>query len=87
VPRIGGEPQLLHARYDRAALPVIERCLARGDRSLRALVQALGNVCYLDDATFAVSEPTLTGFTNVNTVEELERARAIARRSLAFGDR
>jgi molybdopterin-guanine dinucleotide biosynthesis protein A len=57
-----GRPEPLCAVYHRRSLPVLERALRRGVRSVRAALEDLR-------ATF-VSVPELTPFQNVNTPED-----------------
>jgi molybdopterin-guanine dinucleotide biosynthesis protein A len=68
VPRVDGNPQALHARYSRSALPAIEARLARDELRLLALLEEL-EVAYLD-------LPMSDSFTNVNTPAQLAAIRA-----------
>jgi molybdopterin-guanine dinucleotide biosynthesis protein A len=75
VPRVGGRPQPLHARYARTVAPVVAVRLARGARRLVELLDDL-DVAYLDEARLRALDPTLRGLTNINTPEALAAARA-----------
>ena len=59
---LSGRPEPLCAAYRRRALPVLERALGRGVRSVRAALEDL--------RLTLVSVPELTYFQNVNTPEE-----------------
>lgn len=74
----GIEP--LCAWYPAGALPAVERALASDDRSLRALLAAIGCVRLPLDEVRRFGDPEILFF-NVNTREELERAQQLARRS------
>jgi molybdopterin-guanine dinucleotide biosynthesis protein A len=75
VPRVGGRPQPLHARYRCGILTQVEARLARGALRLVELLDEL-EVAWLDEATLRAVDPTLRGLTNVNTPEDLAAARA-----------
>jgi molybdopterin-guanine dinucleotide biosynthesis protein A len=81
VPRVGGRPQALHARYSRDILPAVEARLTRGELKLLALVDALDAV-FLDEPALRVAadDPSLAGLTNVNTPDDLRAAEERARR-------
>lgn len=68
VPRAGGRPQPLCARYARRVQPLVEARLAAGHRRLLDLVAAL-DVAWLD-------LPPGGALTNVNTPEDLLAARS-----------
>lgn len=76
VPVAAGRPQPLVARYDRAQLPALEAALA-GDASITATVRAL-DVLELAGSRLAALDPAGRAFFNVNTQDDLRRARAIA---------
>lgn len=63
--------------YRTTCLPVVERMLARGDRDLRALLASIR----LHEVPLDILrrwDPELLSYTNVNTPEELAKARALA---------
>jgi molybdopterin-guanine dinucleotide biosynthesis protein A len=74
VPRVGGNAEPLLARYGRACLPEIEARLHAGQRALHSLVETV-ETAWLDEAALRAVDPTLRSFTNVNTPEDLARAR------------
>jgi FdhD protein len=61
----------LHAVYDKGCLPVMERHLRDGKRSLYELVRSL-NVRYLSVREMAHLDPDLKSFRNINTPEEYQ---------------
>jgi molybdopterin-guanine dinucleotide biosynthesis protein A len=70
--------------YRKTCLPVVERMLSHGDRDLKAL---LGSVRLREVPIELLREwdPRLHSYMNVNTLEELTRARALA--AAAGGER
>ena len=75
VPVVDGHPQPLAAFYSTAALPALERVLAGdGKHSLRAALERL-NVCYVDQSRLQESDPALRSFVDLDTPQELDRAR------------
>jgi len=75
VPVVDGHPQPLAAFYSTAALPTLERVLAGdGKHSLRAAFERL-NVCYVDQSRLQESDPGLRSFIDLDTPQELDRAR------------
>jgi molybdopterin-guanine dinucleotide biosynthesis protein A len=77
VPRAGGRREPLCAYYAPACGAVAERGLDAGDRRLNALLDAL-RVRYVDDAELAAFGDATLLFANVNTPDDLGRARARA---------
>lgn len=77
VPVAAGRPQPLVARYDREQLPALHAALAE-DASITATVRGVPT---LDGVRLAALDPTGHAFLNVNTPEDLRRARAIAHAS------
>ncbi len=75
VPRVAGRPQPLHARFARAALPFARARLARNSLRLIELLDDL-RTHFLDEAELRAIDAELASFTNVNTPEDLARARA-----------
>ncbi|MBJ7329808.1 MAG: molybdenum cofactor guanylyltransferase [Solirubrobacteraceae bacterium] len=76
VPVAAGRHQPLVARYERALLPSLEAALA-DDASITATVRSLG-FAPLQGARLALLDPTGHAFMNVNTPDDLTRARVIA---------
>jgi molybdopterin-guanine dinucleotide biosynthesis protein A len=61
----------LHGIYDKTSLPIMERNLRGGRRSLHAMVRYL-NVRYLPAEEVARFDPDLSSFRNINTREEYQ---------------
>ena len=68
-------PEPLPALYRRTCLPAVETALARGERSLRELVARLRSR-RVPQEQVRRWDPDLVSFVNVNTPDDLERARA-----------
>jgi molybdopterin-guanine dinucleotide biosynthesis protein A len=78
VPRlsIGLEP--LCAVYDRALQEPIEKQLQAGERRIRSVFEGEGRkTLYIDEAELLVHDPELASFVNINTPDDLEKARGI----------
>ena len=75
VPRAGGHPQPLCARYGPDALAAVDRLLAAGGRSLRALLEAMdarGEVGWIEPEEWErVADPA--ALADVDTPEDLRR--------------
>ena len=80
VPRHGGRTHPLCAAYDRAILPQVESALDRGVRSVRELLGCLDSVEYVESELRRFGDPDLY-LMNVNSPEDLRRARASLRGS------
>jgi molybdenum cofactor guanylyltransferase len=75
VPRVGGFPEPLLARYGRSGLPVIEARLRTGARAVHEVFGAV-TTAWLDEAALRAVDPALRSFTNVNTPADLARVRS-----------
>lgn len=76
VPRYRASTHPLCAAYDRGTLPLVEAALDDGVRAVRTFLERLPRVEYLDDGALArFGDPGLF-LMNVNSPEDLERARA-----------
>jgi molybdopterin-guanine dinucleotide biosynthesis protein A len=76
VPRVGGRPQALHARYGRAVWPAVQERLQRDELRLLALLAELP-VAWIEEEELRALDPSLRGLTNVNTPEALDAARRL----------
>lgn len=75
VPRYEGLHPLC-AAYDRQLLPSVSAALDSGERSVSRFLEGLGGVRYVDEAELRrFGDPTVL-LMNVNSPEDLERARA-----------
>jgi molybdopterin-guanine dinucleotide biosynthesis protein A len=79
VPRIGGEPEPLLAVYSRTCVRPIEESLSRGEFKITRFYESV-RVHEVPEEELRAVDPAARSFVNVNTPEELEAARRIARR-------
>ncbi len=77
VPRIGGHLEPLHAIYSRACIPHIERLMAAGELKIADFFRQV-DVLEVPEQVLAAFDPDLRFVMNINTPEDLERARALA---------
>lgn len=83
VPVVDGREQTLAAAYATSLAPVIDELLTSGELRLRALlahcrVRRLSRIELLSDLSLAAADPELECLVNVNTPEDLARARGWA---------
>lgn len=76
VPVVGGRAEPLHAVYARSCLPHVLEALDRGAGSLVDFYPAAG-VREVGETEIRRFDPELLSFFNVNTTEDLERARVL----------
>lgn len=76
VPEAAGELQTLHAVYGRACLPAMARRLAAGQLKVTGFFDDV-RVLRVDAATVARFEDPVRAFMNLNTPDDLARARAL----------
>ncbi len=79
VPVVDGRPEPTHAAYSRRCLPHIERRLQANDLKISRFFDDV-NVAYLPQDVVGEYDPDHLSFFNVNTEQDLERARQIAAR-------
>jgi molybdopterin-guanine dinucleotide biosynthesis protein A len=77
VPRVGGQLETLHALYRKTCLAPIEARLAARQLKIVGFFPDV-RVCEVDEADIARYGDPARLFMNVNTPEELARARALA---------
>ncbi|NIN67699.1 MAG: NTP transferase domain-containing protein [Anaerolineae bacterium] len=76
IPRVGGLTEALHAIYSKNCLPFMERQLQMGDlRIIRFFPQV--RVRYVEQEEIEAFDPEHLSFFNINSQEDLDRARAI----------
>ena len=76
MPRIGKYHEPLHALYSRRCVPALERSILAGPRRiLEALSGA--HIRYIKESEIDRFDPDHLSFFNVNTPDELERARSL----------
>jgi molybdopterin-guanine dinucleotide biosynthesis protein A len=74
VPRVAGRAEPLLARWGRACLPVVEAHLDAGERAAHAIFDGV-RTAWLDEPALRAVDPELRSLANVNTPEDLRRAR------------
>jgi molybdopterin-guanine dinucleotide biosynthesis protein A len=79
IPRVGEQLETMHALYAKACLPHIERRLRAGQLKIVGFFEDV-RVVEVDEAEVARVRPAEVVFMNVNTPDELARARALAAR-------
>lgn len=77
VPRIGDQVEPLHAVYTANCLPRIETMLAEGELSVYRLIPRLV-ARYVDEDEVVAIDPERRSFFNINTEDDLRRARELA---------
>jgi len=76
IPRVGRQLETLHAAYGKACLPHIEERLLAGELKIVGFVDRV-RVIEIDEADVARFRDPTVAFMNVNTPDELERARSL----------
>jgi molybdenum cofactor guanylyltransferase len=79
IPRVGDQLETMHAAYAKTCLPHIEQRLLAGQFKIVGFFDRVRVREIPEAAIAAIREPHVL-FMNVNTPDELERAREIARR-------
>ncbi|OGL05792.1 MAG: hypothetical protein A3H48_03920 [Candidatus Rokubacteria bacterium RIFCSPLOWO2_02_FULL_71_18] len=77
IPRVGGQLETLHACYAKSCLPHIEERILAGRLKIVGFFERV-RVVEIAEAEVARHRDPAIVFMNVNTPEELERARALA---------
>src|SRR6267142_1119306 len=80
IPRVGPQLETMHAAYAKACLPHIEARLLAGQRKIVAFFERV-RVVEIAEADVARFRDPRIAFMNVNTPDELERARELAIRA------
>lgn len=76
IPKMGPAIEPLFALYSRACLPFIERRLDAGDLRVRGFFDDV-NASYAEEGFLREADPRLSSFINLNTMEDLEKARKV----------
>jgi molybdopterin-guanine dinucleotide biosynthesis protein A len=79
IPRVGGLTEALHAIYSKNCLPFMERQLQMGDLRIVHFFPQV-RVRYVEQEEMETFDPEHLSFFNINSQEDLDRARAIWRR-------
>ena len=77
LPRVGRRLETLHAAYDKVCLPHLAECLAAGRLKIVEFLERVRVVEIAEDEVARFRDPRVT-FMNVNTPDDLARARALA---------
>jgi molybdopterin-guanine dinucleotide biosynthesis protein A len=77
IPRVGSQLETMHAAYSKACLPHIEERLIAGHLKIVEFFERV-RVVEITEADVARFRDPHVAFMNVNTPDELERARALA---------
>jgi len=77
IPRVGDQLETLHAEYGKACLPAIERRLRAGRFKIVGFFDEVRVLEIEEAAVRRLADPAIV-FMNVNTPEELARARELA---------
>lgn len=77
IPRVGGQLETLHASYAKACLGPIETRLRAGRLKITGFFEDVRVLEIPEDAVARFGDPRMV-FMNVNTPEDLDRARALA---------
>jgi molybdopterin-guanine dinucleotide biosynthesis protein A len=86
VPRLGSDIEPLHAIYSNRCLPEVRKLLDEGTYSVSELLKRI-KVRYVDAPEIDIFDPQHLSFFNINTEEDLKRARDIINRSEQSGSR
>jgi len=73
VPVIAGQPEPLHAVYNRACLPAIRAQIAAGDLRITGFYDQV-RLRYVDESWVRRLDPELRSFVNLNTPADLDAA-------------
>jgi molybdopterin-guanine dinucleotide biosynthesis protein A len=76
IPRVGGQLETMHAVYRKTCLRPMQECLRAGRLKIVGFFDAVRVVEVSEAEVARVADPALV-FMNVNTPDELERARAL----------
>jgi molybdopterin-guanine dinucleotide biosynthesis protein A len=77
IPRVGSRLETMHAAYDKACLPHIAERLVAGRLKIVDFLEGVRVVEIAEDEIARFRDPRVV-FMNVNTPDDLERARALA---------
>ena len=77
IPRVGSRLETMHAAYDKACLPHIAERLIAGRLKIVEFLDGVRVVEIAEDEIARFRDPRVV-FMNVNTPDDLERARALA---------
>jgi len=76
IPRVNGLLEPLHAIYSKRCIPSIERLLEKDDLKIVRFFSDV-RVRYVEEEEINVLDPKHLSFFNINTLEDLEKARKL----------
>jgi len=79
IPKLSGRLHPLHALYTKNCLPVIEKRIKEGNLALHCLSNAVKTRFY-PESIFQKIDPSFLSVMNLNTQEDLEKARQLLER-------
>jgi len=79
IPRVGGLTEPLHAIYSKECLQPIERLLSAGGFKIIGFFPEV-RVRYVEEEEIKLFDSQCFSFFNINILEDLEKARSLARR-------
>jgi molybdopterin-guanine dinucleotide biosynthesis protein A len=77
IPRVGSRLETLHAAYDKVCLPHLAECLIAGRLKIVEFLERVRVVEIAEEEVARFRDPRVT-FMNVNTPDDLARARALS---------
>ena len=77
VPVLDGRPEPTHALYSKACLSHMEALLVAGDLKISLFYDKV-KVAYVPESEIALVDPDYLSFFNVNTAQDVERAKGLA---------
>jgi molybdopterin-guanine dinucleotide biosynthesis protein A len=77
IPRVGSRLETMHAVYDKTCLPYIAERLAAGRLKIVDFFERVRVIEIAEDEVARFRDPRIV-FMNVNTPDDLERARVLA---------
>jgi molybdopterin-guanine dinucleotide biosynthesis protein A len=86
IPRVGDMVEPLHAVYSKGCLAPIEGMVEGGNLSVHGLL-GLVRVRYVDSDEIDRFDPEHLSLFNVNTLDELERARSLVEQGAVVNDK
>jgi len=86
MPRTGNYKEPLHAVYTKNCLPSMKNLIERGSLKISELLDSV-SVRYVEISEIDRFDPEHLSFFNVNTTADLEKARLLASREIARGNR
>lgn len=77
IPTVADYPQGVIAIYHRDCQPYFESAIQNDQRKLKSIFNQLNRVLYVDESYWQTIDPQGQSFININTPDDLERARTV----------